>query len=200
MTGTLRQLTATIMCCAGLMVLAPAHDATGKEAKTIYMALWRGCEAACEGFKEGIRQSGIDAVFIERNAAHDGSKLTGFVEEIRQVQPDLVLTWGTSVTLGVAGTVKDTESPRYIHDIPIVYMVVADAVSSGIVKSFDDTGRSNVTGTHNRVPEAVNVNAIRRYYPAFKRLGMLFSPTEKNSVVKVNEMQALSQRLGFELL
>ncbi len=160
-----------IAVLAALAFSASSARAADDGPKTIYMALWRGCEAACEGFKEGIRKWGIDAVFVERDAAQDKSKLPGFVREAREMAVDLVLTWGTTVTVGMAGKVANAGDPRFITDIPLVYMVVADAVASGIVESFERTGRNNVTGTHNRVPEEININAMRSYYPEFNDWG-----------------------------
>ncbi len=195
----LRRLT-IMVALAGLAISASAARSTDGEPLTIYMALWRGCEAACQGFKDGIEKSGINAMFIERDAAEDKSKLPGFVEEARAMQADLVLTWGTTVTLGMAGKLEDAGNPRFLTDIPLVYMIVADAIGSEIVKSFERTGRTNVTGTHNRVPEEINVNAMRSYYPEFKKLGMLYSSIENNSVMKVEEVRALSKSMGFELV
>lgn len=184
---------------AALMMALPAAALTQDKPVTIYMALWRGCEAACQGFKDTIVESGLNAVFIERDADRDKSRLAGFVEEARALRPDLVLTWGTSVTLGMAGTLKDAGNPHYLTDLPVVYMVVADAVGAGIIRSFEQTGRSNVTGIHNRVPEEININAIRTYFPAFHKLGMVYNPGEDNSVGKVAEIRALSKAMGFEL-
>lgn len=189
-----------LAAAAAAPAAAPAPAPTQDTAFTIYMALWRGCEAACQGFKDTIVKSGIRATFVERDANHDKSKLAGFVEEARAMQPDLVLTWGTTVTLGMAGTLADVGDVRYLSRLPVLYMVVADAVGSGIIDSFEQTGRSNVTGTHNRVPEETNINAIRTYFPGFKKLGMLYSSAEANSVVKVDEIRALSGSMDFELV
>jgi hypothetical protein len=41
--------------------------------------------------------------------------------------PDLVLTFGTSVTLGIFGTLDDIGSDRFLDDIPVVFTVVADS-------------------------------------------------------------------------
>lgn len=171
-----------------------------KKAFTIYMVFWRGCEEACEGFKKYIGESGINAELVIRNANRDKSKLPGFVEEVRALGADLVVTWGTSVTRGVAGTLSNQGDPRFISDIPVVFMVVADPIGSKIIVSYDKTGRDNVTGTRNRVPESVNIKTIQSYYPAFERLGMLYNTNENNSVVKVKEMSALAGKMGFELV
>lgn len=188
-----------ILTCSFLW---PAIDATAQTEKefTIYMVFWRGCEEACAGFKEYIADTGIDAELVIRDANGDKSKLAGFVEEARDLDADLVVTWGTSVTRGIAGTLSDQDDPRFINDIPLVFMVVSDPVGSNVIVSYENTGRENVTGTRNRVPEAVNINTMRAYSPDFKRLGLLYNTDEHNSVVKMKEIAGLAKSMNFELV
>ena len=180
----------------------PATDgqAQAKSVFTIYMVFWNGCEEACEGFKAYLAEAGIDAELVIRDANRDKEKLPGFVEEARALEADLVTTWGTSVTRGIAGTLSDQRDSRFINDIPLVFMVVADPVGSQIIASYESTGRANVTGTRNRVPEAVNINTIRSYFPAFKRLGLLYNTNENNSVIKMKEIADLAKPMNFELV
>lgn len=119
------------------------------------------------------------------------------VADFRSTKPDLVLTWGTNVTRAFAGTLKDLDDPAYDHDIPLIFMIVADPVGSGIVRSLDATGRPNVTGTYNRTPESVMIETIRNYLPGFTHLGLLYNTDERNSVLKRDELQALSSEMGF---
>ena len=90
--------------------------------------------------------------------------------------------------------------PRFNTDIPQVFTVVADPVGAGVVESLDETGRSNITGTFNRVPEAVNINTIRSYLPSFRRLGLLYNANEPNSLLKRQEIADLATELNFELV
>ena len=190
-----------IAVVASVLLWPLAHaDAQAKKTFIIYMVMWRGCEEACNGFKEYISEKGIDANLVIRNANRDKSKLPGFVEEARALHADLVVTWGTSVTRGVAGTLSDRGDSRFINDTPLVFMVVADPIGSKIIESYEKTGRDNITGTRNRVPESVNIMTIRSYYPAFKRLGILYNTNENNSVVKVKEVAALTKKMNFELV
>lgn len=167
--------------------------------KVIFVFTWRGCEEACNGFKDFIAEKNIDADVIVRDVGRDKSKIPGFLEEARSKKADLIVSWGTSVTLGTAGTLDDVNNPRFNNDIPQVFMIVADPVGARIVKSLEETGRKNVTGTFNRVPEAVNINTIRSYMPTFKTLGLLYNKNERNSVLKHKEIGALAKKMKFKL-
>jgi len=189
-----------LLAIVALTGLGAQRHAHAGQSFTIYIAVWRGCEEACEGFKQYIAENGIDAEFVVRDANRDKSKLPEFVEEARALGADLVVTWGTSVTRGIAGTLSQQGDPRFINDIPLVFMVVADPIASEIIMSYEATGRENVTGTRNRVPETVNITTIRSYYPAFKRLGLLYNTNEHNSVIKAEELSALAAEMDFELV
>ncbi len=167
--------------------------------KTIYGIFWEGCEHGCQGFLDEIENSGFDAEVLIRDANQDRDKLPGFVAEARDIGADLVLTYGTSVTLGVAGQMDDAEPEKFISRRPLVFMYVSDPFGSGIAESFDGSGRPHIAGTYNRVPEAVNIKTIRTIQPDFDHLGILFNLNERNSALKVKEMAELSEEMGFEL-
>lgn len=175
-----------------------AAQAGGK--KLIHAIFWKGCEELCRGFQSYIADKKINAEFTIKDAAQDKTKLPGFLAEARAAKADLILTWGTSVTLGIAGTLNDTDDPRFNNDIPLVFTGVADPVGAGIVQSLESTSRKNITGTFNRVPEAVNIATIRSYLPRFKRLGLLYNANETNSLIKRDEISALATTMNFELV
>ena len=191
----MRKLLLAIVCWSCLFA-----SGAGADDKKIYLVLWEGCEHACQGFLDGIKSSGFDAEVILRNADQDKSRFAGFVQEARDRNVDVVSTYGTSVTLGMAGTLDTVEDPNFVNDIPLVFWYVADPFGTRIAENFDASGRKNVTGTFNRVPEQVNIKAIRNFLPEFKTLGMLYNGNERNSVIKVEEMQALSKDMGFGIV
>src|SRR5262249_49941196 len=151
------------------------------------------------GVQDYIRENKIDAEVIVRDVAQDKSKLPGFVEEARRSHVDLVITWGTKVTLGVVGTLADKDKPEFLNEIPVVFTTVADPIGTKIIVSYEATGRANVTGTRNRVPEAVNIKSIRRYMPTFDHLGVLYDTNEPNSIRKMEELKGLNDQLHFKL-
>ena len=173
-----------------------ATQATAAQFK-VMIATWRGCEEACNGFQDYLNDAGINIEFLIRDAGRDPSKLPAFIAEARAEKVDLILTWGTSVTRGIAGTLEDLDNPNIPHEIPRVFTVVADPIGARIVESFEKTGRKNVAGTFNRVPERVNIETIRLYLPSFSHLGLLYNRNEKNSALKHEEMAALSAEMNF---
>jgi putative ABC transport system substrate-binding protein len=194
-----RRLLPAALFVSAAILMSPGVGAQAAD-KLIYGVFWRGCEEVCQGFQDYISEAGIDAEIVLRNAEQDQAKLPSLRQEAREMQADLILTWGTSATLGIAGTLDDAGDPSFNGDIPHVFTVVADPVGAGIVGSLERTNRANITGTYNRVPEAVNINAIRSYDPGFRRLGLLYNANEPNSLLKRDEVAALTMDMDFELV
>ena len=68
------------------------------------MVLWRGCEDACRGFQDYLRSRNLPVEFLMRDVKQDPSAFPSLVAEARALKVDLVVTWGTTVTLGMVGT------------------------------------------------------------------------------------------------
>lgn len=169
--------------------------------RTVMIVTWTGCNAACQGVQEYLNESSeLAPRFLLRDADQRKDALPGFLAEAKAQRVDLIVTYGTSATLGIAGRLDESDRADLAPEIPKVFMIVADPVGSGLVRSLDDPGRPDLTGTYNRVPEKVNIETLRAYRPDFRRLGLLYHADERNSVVKRDELAALSQELGFELV
>ena len=190
----MRRLLISAICALTLAISATAAIAAQYK---ILVATWRGCEEACTGFQDYLNEAGLDIEYLIRDAGRDPAKLPEFIAEARAGKVDLILTWGTSVSRGISGTLDDLDNPDIPHEIPRVFTVVADPIGARIVESFEKTGRKNVAGTFNRVPERVNIETIRTYYPGFSHLGLLYNNNERNSVLKHAEMAALSEEMDY---
>jgi putative ABC transport system substrate-binding protein len=178
--------------------VAGAVAQTSEDPLTIVMVTFRGCEEACEGFQDFVEQSDLNANVIVLDVARDREAIPGMRDEVRAIDPDLLVTWGTSVTTGMIGTVGDQDS-EWVSGIPTVFMIVADPVGANIVNSLDDSGRSYVTGTINRVPEKVQMRVLAEYRP-FDRIGVIYNDDELNSVLKADEIGRVAKELGFEVV
>lgn len=185
-----------------LMVLAmsasTANAQTSDNPLTIVMVTFRGCEEACEGFKDYVEQFEVPAEVIVIDIARDRDRIPGIRDEVRAIGPDLLVTWGTSVTRGMIGTVDDSDA-ALVSGIPTVFMIVADPVGANVVTSLEDPGRHYVTGTINRVPEEIQMEVLAQYRP-FDRIGVIYNDDELNSVLKAEEIVRVGEDQGFEVV
>lgn len=163
----------------------------------IYMITWREMTDVERGFQNYMAEKNIPVEYIMRHANKDPSKLAGFVEEIRRLKPDLVFTWGTTVTLGVVGRYDDKNKAKYIRDIPVVFGLVADPVGVKIVPDLASS-KSNVTGVYHMASAEAIITGINSYR-RFSKLGMLYNGLEMNSVAYAGDIRKLSTKMGFKL-
>lgn len=188
-------------CALALTVLPGVTLAAEPETDAsahVVMVTWRGCEDACRGFQDHLATLPLDAEITLLDAGQDRALLPGFVDQVNQMHPDLLVTWGTSVTLGMIGTV-DSDPETVVHDVPTVFMIVADPVGAGIIEEYARSGRPMVTGTHNRVPEETQMRVLADYLP-FTRVGTIYNSDELNAVLKADEIKRVGEELGFEVV
>jgi putative ABC transport system substrate-binding protein len=175
---------------------APARRQSSRPYR-IYAITFRGMTEVEKGFEEYFASRKIPVQIIYRDLNRDASRLPGFLDEIRSMRPDLIYTWGTSVTLGVLGPYDAVNPSQHITDIPVVFTLVASPTLAKIVPDKESATRRNVTGVVHVAPVAAQIKAMAAYRP-FQTLGVLYTPTEQNSVVVLGEIRKLGRELGFD--
>jgi ABC-type uncharacterized transport system substrate-binding protein len=192
----------TLLALVVFTVLLAADGDAGAQASTrpfrIYAITFRGMTDVERGFQDYFSARRIPVQITWRDLNRDASRMPGFLEEIKRTKPDLVYTWGTSVTLGVVGTYDAYDPATHITDIPVVFTLVAAPVLAKIVPDLKSS-RRNVTGVFHVAPTEAQIRAMASYRP-FKSIGILYTPTEQNSVVVVDEVREVSKRLGFAVI
>ncbi len=182
-------------------IALPARAQT-VESKTVFMVLWRGETNVERGFRAYFEESGWPLDITVRSLERDRGRLPEVIAEIREADPDLVYTFGTTITLGVAGrdpgmmeSVDDY--PPQITDRPIVFTMVSQPVRSRIVKNFGPSGR-NVTGVSPIVPLKTQFDAMRAYMPV-DRIATIYTPTEQNSVLATEQLADLGKHFNIRI-
>jgi putative ABC transport system substrate-binding protein len=182
--------------------MLPPSNATQSSAKhgrpfKVMMILYRGATDAEKGFMDYLKRRNIDVEYTLRDAQADSSRIAEFVSEARALKPDLIYTFGTTVTAEVVGLEGQVNPARHITDIPVVFDIVADPVGARLVSNLKSSGR-NLTGASHLVPLAAQMNALESMRKV-QSLGVIFTPQEKNSTLAVQELQALAPRYGMSL-
>jgi putative ABC transport system substrate-binding protein len=162
------------------------------------MILWRGETEVEAGFRAYVKENQLPFDLIVRNVAGDRRQIPAMVEEAKRTEPDLVYTWGTSVTLNVVGEYDKANPDQHVTALPVLFTMVSDPLGSRIVPELVSSER-NVTGTTHIAPLEAQVNAIRAYRP-LNRLAVLYNPAELNSRLFVRRLKILAKQMDFELL
>lgn len=85
------------------------------------------------------------------------------------------------------------------RDIPVVFSAVTDPVAAKLVKSWDGAG-SNVTGVSDMSPLSKHLDLIRRVVPSAKRIGVVYSPGEANSVATIEALRKVAGASGMTVV
>ncbi|MCB1908411.1 MAG: ABC transporter substrate-binding protein [Rhodocyclaceae bacterium] len=159
---------------------------------------YRGRTAVEDGFEAYLAARRIPAEILWHDIARDAARLPAVVAEIRREGPDLVYTWGTTVSLGVLGPFDGVDPERHVVDIPAVFTLVADPVGARLVPAMASPGRP-VTGVSHMAPLDAQIRAMASYR-GFDTVGLIYTPTEKNSRLVVAGIEALGERDRFAVL
>lgn len=84
-------------------------------------------------------------------------------------------------------------------EIPVVYTAVTDPVAAKIAKD-DGTAVGNVTGTSDELPIKAQLEMIREMMPDAKKIGILYTTSEANSVSALAKYDDLAGDYGFEIV
>jgi putative ABC transport system substrate-binding protein len=187
-----------LTCFLALLSGAVLAQPSSVKSYRIYAITFRGMTDVEKGFQDYFKSRKIPVEIVFRDLARDATKMPGFLEEIRRTKPDLVYTWGTSVTLGVVGSFDQIVSGKHITDIPVVFTLVAAPVLAKITPERKSSGR-NVTGVVHVASTEAQVRAMSSYRP-FRTLGVLYTSTEQNSLVTLKEFQEAGEKAGFNVV
>ncbi len=183
---------------AGLPLLVPLAHAAGRSFH-ILMVTFRGETDVDRGFRAYLAEAGLQVRYTVRDVQQDVARIPAIVQEARQLAPDLIYVWGTPATLALVGPfdAQDTRQ-QYIHDIPVVFALVAAPLQSRIVPRLEAPGR-NVTGAVHVVPPQVQLRVMHSYRP-FHAMGVLYNAGEPNSQAIVAQTRAWCEAQGAELI
>ena len=182
-----------ILGCLTLVGVFHYPASTSAKDLKIAMMLWRGETEAEKGFREGLRELGYSVQYTVTNAGQDRTELGRLLRE--ELKPkledfDYVYLYGTTVAAAAKIIVQDK--------IPQIYNIVADPVGAGIVQSVESSG-GNIAGVTNEIALPLQLQTALKII-SFKRLGLLFNPREKNSMLVREKISEIGTKLRFETI
>ena len=136
-----------------------------------------------EGFLEGLKEAGFEegknlTVEYQNSQADTGSAAT-IADSFVNKQVDLICAIATPSAMSAYNSAMDA-------DIPVIYTAVSDPVGAGLVNE-DGTNVGNITGTSDKLPVTEQMELIRELMPDAKKIGILYTTSEANSVSTIQE-------------
>lgn len=84
-------------------------------------------------------------------------------------------------------------------DIPVIYTAVTDPVAAELADK-DEKPVGEVTGTSDKLPVEEQLKMIREMLPDAKKIGIMYTTSEANSVSAIKEYKSLVKKYDFELV
>ena len=149
-----------------------------------------------EGFLEGLKEAGIEEdknlkVYYD-NAQTDTGTAGTIADSYVSKKVDLVCAIATPSAMSSYNSCMKA-------DIPVVYTAVSDPVGAGLVKK-DGANAGNVTGSCDLLPVEEQLKMIRAMMPEAKKIGILYTTSEANSVSTIKEYKEKAGEYGFEIV
>ena len=169
---------------------------TSEEGKTFKVGITQivehpSLDAATEGFKAALEEAGLNVEFVEENAQNDQSMNMTIAQTLVNEGVDLIFANSTPSAQAVKGATSD---------IPLIFTSVTDAVGSELIESMEAPG-GNVTGTIDLHPDTIaNTVAFLKDELGAKKVGTVYNTGEQNSVAQVDQVRALLEEAGIELV
>jgi putative tryptophan/tyrosine transport system substrate-binding protein len=180
------------------LLFAPWSQAEApSESPLILMLLWRGMTDAESGFQDYFESNHIPVRYEIWNANKNKAALEAFIKRIPALKPDLIYTFGTTVTLQLTAT-AGFGIADYATELPLVFNIVADPWGAGLAtKNPEFANRQiKVTGVSHSVPVDAQLRAIREL-DKFHSIAALYNPEEKNARLAVKSLQESAVNTGL---
>lgn len=144
------------------------------------------------GFEEGLKEAGINYEIDSQSAKGDDATNTQIAQTFAAQKLDLVCGIATP-------SAQAAYNACYDANIPVVFNAVSDPVGAKLAKS-ETEAMSGITGVSDKLPVDAQLKLIREMLPEAKKIGILYTTSEANSVSTIATYKETVANYGFELV
>ncbi len=149
-----------------------------------------------EGFIQGLKNKGfvegenLEIEFL--SAQDDNAKNLQIAQGFAAKGMDLVCGIATPSAQALYAACID-------KDIPVIFNAVSDPIEAKLVVSATENMKG-ITGVSDKLPVDAQLKMIRAIMPEAKKIGIMYSTGEANSVSTIAEYKRLAPEYGFEIV
>lgn len=149
-----------------------------------------------EGFLLGLAEEGIEEgknlTVLYENANADGAMSSQIAANFLTKKADLICAIATPMA-------QSSYSAARKENVPVIFTAVTDPISAELADA-DGKPVGEVTGTSDKLPVTSQLAMIREVLPEAKKIGILYSTSEVNSLSAIEEYKAAAAEYGFEIV
>lgn len=190
------------MMTAALMLTACGSGETGESGKKVYKvgvtqyADHPSLDNCRKGFIEGLKENGFtegDNLKIEYKAAQANDSMNTQIAQ----------TFANSGMDLVCGIATPSAQALYVacreKKIPVVFNAISDPIGAGLAVSETEP-MEGISGISDLLPVEDQLKLIRAVLPDVKKIGILYTTSEANSVSTIEIYKNLAPKYGFEIV
>lgn len=185
---------ATLAACSDSSVKTPGENV--KKIGVIQYAPHPSLDNCYNGLVEGLKEMGFsdgETIQIDyQNAQGDQSNSDLIAKTMVSKKYDLLVGIATPSVMSLYSAAKNT-------DIPVIFNAVSDPVGAGFVESLESPG-NNITGSSDVLPLEEQVKMIRAFLPQAKKIGVLYTTSEPNSISQLELLEEIVTNYDFEVV
>ena len=147
------------------------------------------------GVEAALKERFGDSVEINRQIGSDTSADTDcgtYASQFAAQNYDMIVAIATPAASSAVAAAED-------KDIPVVFCAVSDPMSIGLVESMEKPG-FNCSGTSDVLDMAAQVKLIRAMQPDVKKIGVLYTTSEANSITQLGLLEEAAKAYGIEII
>ena len=190
----MKRIISVIVCIA--LILAAAVSFAETYTVGIGQFAQHGSLDNCyQGFVEGLAEAGLvegENLKIDlQNAQADMGIAQQIAAQFASAKVDMMV--------GIATPMAQACYNAAAGAIPTIFTAVTDPVAAGFA-SADGAAAGEVTGTSDALPIKAQLETIRAMLPDAKKIGILYTTSEVNSISAIEIYKSLAGDYGFEIV
>lgn len=147
-----------------------------------------------EGIRQGLVEAyGEDGVVIDlQNGQGDSASCDSIAAGFASKGYDMIYAIATPAALSAYSAASKS-------NIPMVFCAVSDPVAAGLTESLE-AGIENCNGTSDILDFTAQVDLIQSIQPDVKKIGVLYTTTEANSLSQLKSFKEVCDSKGIEVV
>ncbi|MCI5893440.1 MAG: ABC transporter substrate-binding protein [Clostridiales bacterium] len=149
-----------------------------------------------EGFIQGLEAEGIvegtNLEITSKSAQGDDALDTQIAQSFVNAKMDLVCGIATPSAMALYNAC-------YEKNIPVIFNAVSDPVAANLAKSKTEA-MPGITGVSDELPVTEQLKLIREIMPDAKKIGIIYTTSEANSVSTIETYKEQAGEYGFEIV